>query len=228
MYDTEKRKQGMENIHKLREDMIKALGDNLVCLLRTGSRVRGEDTKESDYDVSLIVRTIDSSVIEKIRRAFSEYPNFSAYILSEHEFKTLPRGQLLQFLYVDRLYGDIEYELPTKEEVKQYISLLRKEWRDRLRHYLIFPHPQEKLRRNVRFAIKYAYLYLSYLVFLETGKLSRTRRQTIAYFKQQKRQDLGIRLLEILDDWDSYKDDIAENLESYLLLLEEFFRESHP
>jgi len=94
-------------------------------MLRTGSRVRGEATEESDYDVSLIVRTIDSSVIEKIRRVFSDYPNFFAYVLSEHELETLPRAQLLQFLYVDKLYGDIEYELPTKEEVKHYISFVR-------------------------------------------------------------------------------------------------------
>jgi len=149
-------------------------------------------------------------------------------VLSEHELETLPRAQLLQFLYVDKLYGDIKYELPTKEEVKQYISFVRREWLDRLRHYLIFPHPKEKLRKNVRFALKHAYLYLSYLVFLETGKLPRTRRQTIAYFKQQKRQDLGIRLLEILEYRDSRKDDIMGNPEAYLLLLEEFFRESRP
>ena len=229
MYDKKERTHSMKKYGlKLREDLIKALGANLVCLLHIGSRVRGEATEESDYDVSLFVGTIDSSVIEKIRRVFSNYPDFSAYVLSEHELETLPRVQLLQFLYVDKLYGDIEYELPTKEEVKQYISFVRREWLDRLRHYLIFPHPREKLRKNVRFAMKHAYLYLSYLVFLETGKLPRTRRQTIAYFKQQKRQDLGIRLLEILENWDSRIEDIMENPESYLLLLEEFFRESRP
>ena len=126
------------------------------------------------------------------------------------------------------LCGDIKYESPTKEEVKQYISFVRREWLDRLRHYLILPHPREKLRKNVRFAMKHVYLYLLYLVFLETGKLPRTRRHTIAYFEQQKRRDLGIRLVEILENWDSRKEDIMENLESYLSLLEEFFRESRP
>jgi predicted nucleotidyltransferase len=197
-------------------------------LLHTGSRVRGEVAEESDYDVSLIVRTIDSSVIEKLRRVFLDYPNFSAYVLSEHELETLPRAQLLQFLYADKLYGDMEYELPTKEEVEQYISFVRREWLDRLRHYLIFPHSREELRKNVRFAMKHAYLYLSYLAFLETDKLPRTRRHTIAYFEQQKRQDLGIRLLVILENWDYRKDDIMENPGAYLLLLEEFFRESRP
>ena len=149
MYDKKERTHSMKKPDlKLREDLIKALGGNLVCLLRTGSRVRGEATRESDYDVSVIVRTIDSSLIEKIRMVFLDYPDFSAYVLSEHELETLPRAQLLQFLYVDKLYGDIEYELPTKEEVKQYISLVRREWLDRLRHYLDLPALQREAEKK--------------------------------------------------------------------------------
>ena len=217
-----------EILIKLKEDLVKALGDNLVCLLHTGSRVRGEATEESDYDVFLVVKSINSSVIEKMQEVLSNYPNFSTYLLSEHEFETLPRAELLQLLYSEKLYGDIEYKLPTKEEVRHYISLMRRDWLDRLRHYLIIQHPQETLAKNVRFALKYAYIYLSYMVFLEAGKLPETRKQIIAYFKQRKRHDLGVRLLKILDNWDSYKEDVARNPKSYLFLLEEFFRESRP
>ncbi len=74
---------------------MKTLGDNLTCLIHTGSRVRGEATEKSDYDVFLVVKIIDSSVIERMRRVFSDYPDFSAYFVSEQEFKTLPRAQLL-------------------------------------------------------------------------------------------------------------------------------------
>ena len=217
-----------EILIRLKEDLVKALGDNLVCLLHTGSRVRGEVTEESDYDVFLVVKSIDSPVIEKMQEVFSNYPKFSTYLLSEHEFKTLPRAQLLQLLYSEKLYGDIEYKLPTKEEVRHYIRLMRRDWLDRVRHYLIIPHPRQTLAKNAHFALKYAYLYLSYMVFLETGKLPKTRKQIIAYFKQKKRHDLGIQLLKILDSWDSYKEDVARNPKSCLFLLEEFFRESRP
>lgn len=217
-----------EILLKSKEDLVKALGGNLVCLLHTGSRVRGEAAEESDYDVFLVVKSIDSSVIEKMRKVLSNYPNFSVYLLSEHEFKTLPRAELLQLLYSEKLYGDIEYELPTKEEVRHYIRLMRREWLFRVRHYLIISHPQEMLAKNVHFALKYAYLYLSYTVFLESGEFPKTRRQTIVYFKQRKRLGLGIRLLEILDNWDSCKEDVARNPRSYLFLLEKFFRESRP
>ena len=217
-----------EILIKLKKDLVRALGDNLVCLFYTGSRVRGEASEESDYDVFLVVKSIDSSVIEKIGEVFSNYQNFSVYPLSEHEFKTLPRAQLLQLLHSERLYGDIEYNPPTKEEVRDYISLMRRDWLDRVRHYLIIPHPQETLAKNVRFALKYTYIYLSYVVFLETDKLPETRKQTVAYFKKGKKHDLGVRLLEILDNWDSLKEDVARNPKFYLFLLEEFFRESRP
>ena len=134
----------------------------------------------------------------------------------------------MQLLHSERLYGDIEYNLPTKEEVRDYISLMRRDWLDRVRHYLIIPHPQETLAKNVRFALKYTYIYLSYVVFLETDKLPETRKQTVAYFKKGKKHDLGVRLLEILDNWDSLKEGVARNPKFYLFLLEEFFRESRP
>jgi len=88
MYDKKERTQNVKKYGlKLREDLFNALGANLVSLLRTGSRVRGEATEKSDYDVSLIVGTIDSSVIEKIRRVFSNYPDFSAYVLVNTNWK---------------------------------------------------------------------------------------------------------------------------------------------
>lgn len=217
-----------EVLIKLKEDLVKTLGDNMVCLIHTGSRVRGEAIEESDYDVFLVVNWVDSSVIEKMRRVFSDYPDFSAYFVSEQEFKTLPRAQLLQLLYSKRLYGEIKYKLPTKEEVKHYITLMRREWSDRVRHYLVIPHSKEKMAKNVHFALKYAYLYLSYRMFLETGRLPRTRKETIAYLKERRSQDLGTRLIEIQDSWNLYKEDVARKPDYYLFLLEEFFRESRP
>ncbi len=217
-----------EILIRLRDDLLKALGDNLICLLQTGSRVRGEATEESDYDVFLVLRSIDSSVIRKMQEVFSNYPSLSVYTVSEHEFKTLPRAQLLQLLYSEKLYGDIEYELPTKEEVENYAGLMRREWLDRIRHYLIIPHPRETLAKNVHLAMKYANLYLSYTVYLETGRLPKTRKEIKTYFNQRKRHNLGVQLLDILDNWGSCKSDPAKESKYYLFLLEKFFRESRP
>ena len=217
-----------EILTRLKDDLLKALRENLTCLLQTGSRVRGEATEESDYDVFLVLKSIDSSVIEKMQKVFSNYPNLSAYTVSQREFRTLPRAQLLQLLYSEKLHGDIEYELPTTGEVENYVGLMRREWLDRVRHYLIIPHSQDTLAKNVHLAVKYANLYLSYTVFLETGKLPKTRKQIIAYLGQRKKHSLGVQLLKIIDDWDSCKTDAAREPKSYLFLLEKFFRECRP
>jgi hypothetical protein len=65
------------------------------------------------------------------------------------------------------------------------------------------------------------------LAFSEEGKLPLTRKQTIAYFRKKKKHSLGIRLLRILDNWDSHKEDVANTPDPYLFLLEEFFRKLH-
>lgn len=65
-------------------------------------------------------------------------------------------------------------------------------------------------------------------MFLETGRLPKTRKETITYFEERKSQDLGIRLIRIQDNWNLHEEDVARNPESYLFLLEEFFRESLP
>lgn len=200
----------------------------MVCVMHTGSRARREATEESDYDIFLVLESVDSSIIRKLRRVFSNYPDFSAYLVSKQEFEMLPRAQLLQLLHSENLYGKIEYNLPTKGEVEDYIALMRKDWLDRLRHYLVVPHPKEKLVKHAHLALKSASLYLSYRMFLETGKLPKTRKEIIAHLKGKESQNLGTRLVRIQDNWQLYRENVARKPDHYLFLLEEFFRESRP
>jgi predicted nucleotidyltransferase len=217
-----------EVLVRLREDLVRTLGKNMVCLMHTGSRVRREATDESDYDVFLVLESVNSSVIRELRQVFSKYPDFSAYFVSKQEFETLPRAQLLQLLYSEKLYGEMKYGLPTKGEVENYIALVRREWLDRLRHYLVVPHPKEKLAKHAHLALKYTSLYLSYRIFLETGKLPRTRKEIIAHLRGKESQNLAMRLVRIQDNWQLYREDVARRPDHYLFLLEKFFRKSRP
>ena len=214
-------------LESFKEDVLKFLGDNLVCLLHHGSRAKGEARPDSDYDSVIITKRVNEEVIKSLQDIFSKHPRFSFYLLSLYDLKTMPRGHYLEFLYAKPLYGSLEMKLPTKEEVINYINHKRRDTLATIRHTLILPHPNERRARLLYYALKDVYIHLSYLAFSECGKLPSTRKQTIDYFKQQKRESLGTRLLEILDNWDSYKEDVANNPESYLLLLEEFFRKSH-
>jgi len=214
-------------LESFKEDVLEALQDNLVCLLHHGSRAKGEARPDSDYDSVIITRKVSEEVISRLQTVFLKYPQFSSYLLSLNELKTMPKGQCLQFLYAKPLYGTLDVELPTKEETVNYITHKSRDTLDTIRHMLIFPHPLKRKTKLVYYSLKDVYICLSYLAFSEKGKLPLTRKQTIAYFKQQKKQSLGIRLLEILDSWNSYKEEIAKAPDPYLFLLEEFFRKLH-
>jgi predicted nucleotidyltransferase len=211
-------------LQNFREDVLEALKSNLICLLHHGSRAKGEARPNSDYDSVVITKKINKEVITSLQSVSLKYPEFSLYLLSFDELKTMPRGHCLEFLYAKPLYGSIDLELPTKEETVNYIAHKRRDTLDMIRHMLTLPHSTERKMRLVYYSLKDAYICLSYLAFSEEGKLPPTRKETITYLRKKKKQNLGIRLLRILDRWDSHKEDVANTPDAYLYLLEEFFR----
>jgi len=215
-------------LRKFKKEAIATLGENLVCLLHHGSRAKGEAHLESDYDVVIAVKTINETTFNSILNIVKPYPRLSIYLLSAQELETLPRAHLLQLVHAKPLYGKINVKKPTQDEVKQFMSHIRHDELDMVRHYLLHPHPMEKKVKYVYYGLKSAYLYLSYLVFSESGQLPKTRKQTIAHFKKAKTCKEGVRLLQILDKWSVHKAKVAENPHPYMLLLEKFFRNAVP
>jgi predicted nucleotidyltransferase len=214
----------MSNLERLKDCIIEALNDNLVCILLTGSRIRGEEREDSDYDLAIIIVKIDEVVIAQLQSVFSDLTNYSVYLLDEEDLKTLPKAQFLQFIYSKKLYGDFDYSLPTRIDVTNYVEAIRRDWLDRIRHYLVIPHSQERRAKALLPALKMVYLTLSYLIYGKTGNLPRTRRDTIAFLGQKEDNTLGINLMEILEGWKSSKEKHLANPEQLLLQLEAFFR----
>jgi len=211
-------------LQKFRDDAITTLGDNLICLAHHGSRAKCEAHAESDYDSIIIVKNVNANVIKIVRNLLQSNSGFTAYLLSLRDLEGLPKGHLLEFVYAKPLYGKIHVKMPTREEVMQYLSHSRREELSSIRHWLMLPHPPERKARVAYYEFKFTYVYLSYLAFIETGKLPPTRKQTIAYFEHRKGYSQAIKLLRILDNWTSYKDKVAKNPDHYLFMLEEFFR----
>jgi len=217
-----------ENLSKFKNDAINAFGGNLVCLLHHGSRAKCEAHVESDYDSIIIVKRVNEKTIKNLQNLLQNNPGFTAYLLGLRDIESLPKGHLLEFVHAKRLYGKFEVDVPTAEEVRQYLSHSRREELTSIRHWLMLPHPSERKARMTYYELKFAYVYLSYLAFIESGKLPPTRKDTIAYFKRRKGYSLGVKLLQILDDWNNYRDDLAKNPDRYLFTLEKFFRTTRP
>lgn len=215
-------------LRKFKNDAIASLGDNLVCLLHHGSRAKGEAHAESDYDVIIIVKKVDQKVLKALQSLFERNPRFSSYLLSLNDIGTLPRANLLQFVYAKPLYMEFSVGVPTQEEVRQYICHSRRDWLDTLRHNLLFPHPLDRKARLVYYMLKNVYIYLSYHAFCESRKFPSTRKQTIEYLEKRKEFSSGVKLLQILDDWNAHKDRVAKNPDRYLFMLERFFRNAYP
>lgn len=106
------------NFNVLRDELISALGSNLICLLHTGSHVRGEARPDSDYDFAIIVSKINKKVLNDVRSVLSKYENISAYILDSLDLKTFPKAMYLQFIYSIKLFGDLNFPKPSAEDIE--------------------------------------------------------------------------------------------------------------
>ncbi len=215
-------------LRKFSKEAQTSLRGNLVCLLHHGSRAKCEAHAESDFDFIIIVKTIDEKTIRAVQSLLQCNLGFTAYMLSVHDIETSPKGHLLEFLHAKKLYGKFNVRMPSPEEVRQYLSHSRREELTSIRHYLILPHPTEKKAKVAYYWLKFVYLYLSYLAFMETGRLPSTRKQTITYFEDRKQFSQGVKLLRMLDTWVSHKGKVAKNPDRYLFMLERFFQNTIP
>ncbi len=64
-----------EAISRATEKLRDALGDNLISVIAFGSRVRGDFTGESDFDILVVVKERDVKIIDLINDVFGEEEN---------------------------------------------------------------------------------------------------------------------------------------------------------
>ena len=212
------------NLNVFRDKLVSILSENLICLVHTGSRVRGEARADSDYDFTLIVSEVDRGVLDKIRDILSDYSNISVYILDKQDLKYFPKAMYLQFVYSEKIYGEFDFPKPSVEDIEIYVNKMRRDEIDAVRHYLTLPHETSKLIGRIALSLKYAYICLTYLIYKEASILPKTRLETIDYLQKKHAQKLGITLLKVLEDWPTQEALVAEDPRKYLHMLEELWR----
>jgi len=216
------------NIGAFRDKLVSVLGRNLICLIHTGSRVRGESRAESDYDFTLIVSEIDKEVLDRIRDVLSDYSSISVYILDKQDLTYFPKAMNLQFVHSERIYGEFDFPKPSGEDIDTYVNMMRRDEIDTLRHYIALPHATSKLVRRIALSLKYAYICLTYLVYKEAGVLPKTRLETINYLEKKDHHKIGINLLKILENWPVQEALVIKEPRTYLHMLEKFWRTMKP
>jgi len=216
------------DIIAFRDKLVSILGENLVCLIQTGSRVRGEPRADSDYDFTLIVSEIDAKVLDDIKDILSDYSNISVYILDKKDLTYFPKAMYLQFVYSEKIYGNYNFPKPSPQDIDAYINKMRRDELDTFRHYLTLPHETSKLVNRIALSLKYAYICLTYLIYKETSFLPKTRLETIYYLQKKDSMKLGVILLDILENWSIQEELITKKPREYLHMVEEFWRTLKP
>lgn len=212
------------DMNVLRDKLVSTLGEKIVYLAHTGSRVRGEAKPDSDYDFTLIVSEIDKGTLDEIRDVLSDYSNISVYILDKKDLKYFPKAMCLQFVYSENLYSEYDFPKPSAEDIDAYVNMTRRNEIDTLRHYLTLPHDTNKLVGRIALSLKYAYICLAYLIYKEASVLPRTRIDTINHLKNKGSQRLGVALLQVLENWSTQEKMVIQNPRRFLHTLEEFWR----
>jgi predicted nucleotidyltransferase len=216
------------DIIAFRDKLVSILEENLVCLIQTGSRVRGEPRADSDYDFALIVSKIDRKILDDIREVLSDYSNVSVFILDKQDLTHFPKAMYLQFVYSKKIFGDCNFPKPSPQDIDTYINRMRRDEIDTFRHYLTLPHDTSKLVSRIALSLKYAYICLTYLIYKETNNLPKTRMETIDYLQKKDSQKLGITLLKILEKWSTQEVLVTKEPREYLHMVEEFWRTLEP
>jgi predicted nucleotidyltransferase len=216
------------DIDGFRDEIVSQLGSNLICLLHHGSHIRGEARTDSDIDFTIVVSRVNKKILNYLRDIQYKYDRISIFLLEEEDLKTRPKATHLQFIYSKLLFGNFKFQKPSSEEIEAYVSMMKRDETDASRHYIIFPHNPDKLTSRIRLSLKYVYICLSYIVFKESGRLPKTRLETIQYFESKGTNINGIKLLDILNNWSTQEKIVYSNPDKYLYLLEKFWRELNP
>jgi len=210
-------------VREVAEALIAELGDDLRAVFWHGSEARGEAMADSDHDVIIIMKRMDSNILLRMQQVFRGRENWSSFVQTEEELRQYPPSGRFQFHFgLVPLYGDFEPPPWTRENIIEEIRMLALNIRFECRYRLLHkepdygemePHYRNFVRaRNARmlhYAAKWA------VMAMKARELLRDRPYPIT------REDLRARLTDLdeiaiialVERWteirSSHEDDVA-------------------
>ncbi len=209
------------------EALIAALGDDLAALGWQGSWARGEANEESDHDLFVVMRRLDSDLLGKIARAFTgKQAQWSTYVKTEEEMRNYPAHGRCQFRYgMSLIYGDFEPPPVQRENLLADIRYFATEIAHDARYRVIHKAGQESDDPEMHGRILYYRAKMALLAMKSRELLhGRDYPETREALRERITDDVELALIDLVDLWPEFKPLYERNFVPLALLLDRFVR----
>ncbi len=211
------------------EALIAALGDDLAALAWQGSWARGEANEESDHDLFVVMRRLDSELLGKLAAAFSgKQAQWSTYIKTEEELRNYPAHGRCQFHYgMVLVYGDFEPPPLEREnllaDIRYFVTEIAHDARYRVIHEAGPEEASDDPGRHGRvlyYRAKMALLAMKSREILHGRGYPETREA----LRERTTDEVELALIDLVDLWPEFKPLYEADFVPMALLLDRFVR----
>ena len=197
-----------ELAEKLREEF----GIRLLFVGLQGSRLRGEETPQSDIDVMAGLDTLDVQDLGSYQRCLRQMPDWEkacGFISGREELLHWPRHELFAVKQgTAPVFGSLAGLLPpfTREDVRQSVRIGASALYHETAHRFLYGGAAEGLHGGY----KAAFFLLQAIHYLRTGDYVPTKRELRPLLSGEE-----CRILEIGMDWDAFASERRRDPETF-------------
>lgn len=209
--------------------LIEALGDDLAALAWQGSWARGEANAESDHDLFVAMRRLDSELLGKIANVMEGREGWSLFIKTEEELRQYPAHGRLQFRYgMTLLHGDFEQPPLDRQHILADIRHLANEIEHEARLRVIHKAGPEKASEDYARHARILYYWTKMaLLTMKARELLNGRDYPLTREALRDRisDETELALIDLVDLWPGFKPLYEADFVPMALLLDRFVRQ---
>ncbi len=211
------------------EALIAALGDGLAALAWQGSWARGEANAESDHDMFVTMRRLDSELLGKIAKVMAGRDSWSLFIKTEEELRQYPRHGRLQFRHgMTLLHGDFEQPPVARAEVLADVRHLANEVEQEARYRLVHKRDTRQASPDHARHARILYYWAKMGVLALKGRELLNGRDyplTREALRERISDETELALIDLVDFWPEFRPLYETDFVPMALLLDRFVRQ---